>query len=87
MGSLERKLARRHAKDANRIIKNAMKSRLGLFNHLPDHCFGCYKSFDRKSREQVFTWNVRVVEETKDVKLFCPDCMRAVDAKNEFKKT
>jgi len=86
MGSLERKLARRQVKTANKAIKKAMSSRLGLFNHLPDHCFGCYKIFDKKNRKQVFTWKVRVVEATKDVKLFCPDCMEAVNAANELKK-
>ena len=87
MGSLERKLARRQTKEANRAIKKAMSGRLGLFNYLPDHCFGCYKFFDKKNREQVFTWKVRVIEATKDVKLFCPSCMETVDAKNELKKT
>jgi len=86
MGSLERKLARRQTKEANKVIKKAMTSRLGLFSHLPDHCFGCHKYFDKKNREHVFTWNVRVVEATKDIKLFCPECMEPINAKNELKK-
>ena len=87
MGSLERKLARRQAKDTNKIIKKAMRSRLGLFNHLPESCFGCYKLFDKKNREHVFTWNVRVAEATKDIKLLCPECMESINAKDELKKT
>jgi|2_EtaG_2_1085320.scaffolds.fasta_scaffold112701_2 predicted Fe-S protein YdhL (DUF1289 family) len=74
MGSLERKLARRQTKDAQKQLKKAMSQRVGLFNLLPGYCFGCYKPFDKKDRQHVFTWNVRVYEETEEVKLYCPAC-------------
>ena len=74
MGSLERKLARRQTKDAEKQLKKAMSQRAGLFNLLPDHCFGCHQPFDKKDRQHVFTWNVRVYEETQEVKLYCPVC-------------
>ena len=74
MGSLKRKLARRQTKDTQKKLKKAMSDRLGLFNLLPDYCFGCFQPFDKKDRQHVFTWNVRVYEEIQEVKLYCPAC-------------
>tara|TARA_R110000824_G_scaffold365066_1_gene553548 strand:- start:542 stop:808 length:267 start_codon:yes stop_codon:yes gene_type:complete len=76
MGSLERKLARRQTKDIQKQLKKEMSQRVGLFNLLPDHCFGCSQPFDKKDRQQVFTWNVRVYEEAQEVKLYCPVCYK-----------
>ena len=87
MGSLERKLARRQNQQASKLIKKAMGSKLGLFSQLPDFCYGCNAPFNRKNKEQVFTWKVRVVETTQDIKLFCPRCMEAIGAKDRLKKT
>ena len=70
MGSLKRKLARNKAKKA----KKKMAEQISMFGALGDACEACQKPFDKKSKEQVSTWNVVVREEEKIVRLYCPEC-------------
>ena len=63
-------MARKKAKSAER----EMKQKLAMFDKLGEQCAMCEKSFDKKLREHVTTWNVVVREEEKLVRLYCPEC-------------
>lgn len=60
--------------------KRIMEEKMFLFDALPDKCNGCATSYDKKNRQQVTTWSVMVFQETKNVRLFCPDCYKNVQA-------
>ncbi len=68
--SLSRKLKRNKEKK----FKKDFKSKVDLFDKMGDHCLSCQKSFDKKDKEQVSTWNVVVREKENRVNLYCPDC-------------
>ena len=51
-----------------------MKQQLTMFGKLGEQCSTCEKPFDKKSKEQVTTWNVVVREKEKIVRLYCPEC-------------
>lgn len=61
-------MRRQKEKDA----KKELKTKIGLFSKLDDHCLVCQKDFDKKNKEMVMSWSVVVKEET--VRLYCPDC-------------
>tara|TARA_R100001129_G_scaffold163200_1_gene128692 strand:+ start:98 stop:367 length:270 start_codon:yes stop_codon:yes gene_type:complete len=83
MGSLKRKLQRKKEKHA----KKDMKSKMGLFNKLPDQCTACDKPFDKTNKEQVQSWFVTVRREQGVVNLYCPDCWgKAKKVIEEFEK-
>lgn len=70
MGSLKRKFARNKAKKA----KKRIAEQVSMFGALENECAACQEPFDKKSKEQVATWNVVVREKEKIVRLYCPDC-------------
>ena len=70
MGSLKRKMARGRVKRA----KKEMKEQLAMFGEIGQSCNVCNKSFNKKLKEHVTTWNVVVREEEKVVRLYCPEC-------------
>tara|TARA_R100000030_G_scaffold90456_2_gene75128 strand:+ start:869 stop:1141 length:273 start_codon:yes stop_codon:yes gene_type:complete len=43
------------------------------FDKLPEQCLTCEKSFDKKDKKMVKTWNV-VIKGEDTVRLYCPDC-------------
>ena len=47
---------------------------MGMFDKLPDDCNACEKTFDKKSKSMVQSWNVVVREEEGIVRLYCPSC-------------
>lgn len=51
-----------------------LKDAVGMFELLPDCCSSCAKSYDKKNRKMVMSWNVVVREEEKIVRLYCPTC-------------
>lgn len=51
-----------------------MAQQISMFENLGDECSACDKPFDKKSKEQVATWNVVVREKEKIVRLYCPQC-------------
>jgi len=63
-------MARKKAKSAEK----EMKQKITMFDKLGEQCAMCEKPFDKKSREQVTTWNVVVREKEKVVRLYCPQC-------------
>ena len=68
--SLKRKLKR----NAQQNSQKEFSKKMGLFNKLPDSCLTCNKSFDKKDREMVMTWNVVVNRLKDEVRLYCPHC-------------
>ena len=73
MGSLKRKMARGRVKRA----KKEMKEQLAMFGEIGQNCNVCRKSFNKKSKEHVTTWNVVVREAEGAVRLYCPECWNA----------
>ncbi len=71
---------RKQRRERERQIKKSKKQKtdveqkLGLFELMPDDCFICHKSFDKKDKEMVKTWNVIVREKEQSVKIYCPTC-------------
>lgn len=51
-----------------------MADQVHMFGQLPDKCDACTKTFDKKSRDMVFSWSVVVKEQS--VRLFCPECIK-----------
>jgi hypothetical protein len=86
MGKFNRKIKRQQKKDAEKELK----TKIGLFGQLDDHCLVCEKEFDKKNKEMVKSWFVIVKE--KVVRLYCPDCWTRAnklieDIKNGHKNT
>lgn len=82
MTSFKRKLKRKASnkvtkylkKNMASIIEEKVKKKLSGFSKIPDNCDVCMKDFDKSDREQVFSWMLRVNEESEKYNLFCPDC-------------
>ena len=72
--NLKRKLRRAQAKKGKKKAEKALAEKVALFNHLPDKCLTCEKSFDKMNKEQVMSWNVVVKQKEDVVRLYCPDC-------------
>jgi hypothetical protein len=60
--------------------KRLIEEKVFLFDAMPNKCNGCSLDFDKKSREHANTWSVMVFQETKTVRLFCPECYKNVQA-------
>ena len=58
-------------------LKSDVQEKISLFGMLPSQCTACLKSFNKKDREMVATWNVVVREKEKEVNLYCPMCWNA----------
>jgi Zn finger protein HypA/HybF involved in hydrogenase expression len=71
---LERKLRRQNISKAKKEVEKEIKEKLGLFNRLPEKCLTCEEPFDKKNKDQVFTWNVVVNKKEDIVRLYCPSC-------------
>tara|TARA_A100001515_G_scaffold50700_2_gene39995 strand:- start:475 stop:729 length:255 start_codon:yes stop_codon:yes gene_type:complete len=54
--------------------EQAMTDKIAMFNKLPKQCSACEKTFDKQSKDMVFSWKVVVMGER--VSLFCPECIR-----------
>ena len=54
--------------------KTDLEQKLGLFDLIPEDCFICHKSFDKKDAQMVKTWNVVVREKQQSVKIYWPIC-------------
>ena len=71
--NLGRKIKRQQEKE-NRKLEKKIKSKLMMFDHLPEECLVCEKAFDKTNKEMVQTWSVVVREKEELVRLYCPDC-------------
>ncbi len=80
-------------KPPKKIKKNKLKAKekdlnekINMFNRLPDECLVCDAKFDKNNKEMVQDWYVVVRNETKTVKLYCPECWnRAKDLIEQIK--
>jgi Zn finger protein HypA/HybF involved in hydrogenase expression len=71
MNRKQRRAAERKRKKGD--PEQLMADKVHMFGRLPESCDACQKTFDKKNRDMVFSWNV-VVREDK-VRLFCPECI------------
>ena len=67
------KKKRREQKEAEKELQQKM----GMFDKLPDACDACKKTFDKKDKSMVQSWNVVVRETEGIVRLYCPECWNA----------
>lgn len=74
MGSLKRKMRRNAERAAKKAGKQDISQKMNMFDRMPDACSACEKSFDKKDREMVSTWNVVVRSDDNIVRLYCPAC-------------
>ena len=58
-------------------VEDEMAEKMMMFDHLPDECSACTKSFDKKDKDMVFSWSVVVRQDEKQVRLYCPTCWKA----------
>ena len=70
--SFKRKIKRKQEKEAKRQLKKDIAQKVNMFDKLPDECSACQKTFDKKDREMVMSWNVVVREQEGIVRLYCP---------------
>ena len=76
----DRRLRRKKAKKEEKEAKKEMAKKVGLFLKVPDQCSFCSVRFDKKSKAQVKSWRVTVVEEGELVTLYCPSCWEAMSS-------
>ena len=80
------KVNRSTRKEKKRQAKKEMKEKIGMFNRLPENCLICEEPFDKKNKKMVLEWFVIVKNESKTVRLYCPDCWgRANNLLSEWK--
>ena len=54
-----------------------LQQKVGMFDKLSDACDACKKTFDKKDKSMVQSWNVVVREAEGIVRLYCPECWNA----------
>jgi len=54
-----------------------LQQKVGMFDKLSDACDACKKTFDKKDKSMVQSWNVVVREAEGAVRLYCPECWNA----------
>jgi hypothetical protein len=86
MGSWARKGKRKNLVRKKKLAEKEMAKKVKLMGNLPDECMTCEAPFDKKNREQVFSWRVVVREKEDKVNLYCPPCWeRATKLVEELK--
>jgi uncharacterized protein with PIN domain len=81
--SITRKVRRKHANKNKKDASKQMKKLVSMFALMPDECSVCHRAFDKKSREDHMTWQVKVNETREEVFLSCPDCQENNGENNE----
>ena len=87
MGSLSRKMERKGIAKRRKQTEKDMAQKMNMFDRMPDECSACEKSFDKRDRDMVMSWNVVVRAEEDVVRLYCPECWgKAKEIIEEFGK-
>ena len=76
-----RKMAKEIKRNMGNLLNQQIESKMKAFSRIPDECQTCAKPFDKKSREQVFSWMMEINKEEEVYNLFCPSCYEG-DLKN-----
>ena len=71
---MNRKQRRTAAAQERKSGNEDLAEKMGMFDKLPDACDACEKTFDKKSKSMVQSWNVVVREKEGVVRLYCPNC-------------
>ena len=83
---MNRKTRRHVEKKVGKKGAKNLAEKIFQFEKLPEKCSACHKSFDKKDKAMVQSWNGVVRQEV--VRLFCPTCIRktqeALDASSEI---
>ena len=61
--------------EARKELKKDVKTKMAMFDSLPDKCTTCEKPFDKKSKEMAQTWSVVFKQKEQSCSLFCPECL------------
>jgi hypothetical protein len=72
METMNREQRRALAKREKKAGNEEMAEKVALFGLIGDHCLVCNKTFDKKDREMVMSWNVVVREERRSSKSLLP---------------
>tara|TARA_R110002020_G_C16201193_1_gene766283 strand:- start:1063 stop:1311 length:249 start_codon:yes stop_codon:yes gene_type:complete len=67
----------RKKKRKQKEAEEELQQKVGMFEKLPDACDACKKTFDKKDKSMVQSWNVVVREAEGAVRLYCPECWNA----------
>ena len=67
----------RKKKRKQKEAEEELQQKVGMFEKLPDACDACKKTFDKKDKSMVQSWNVVVREAEGIVRLYCPECWNA----------
>ena len=70
---MKRRLRRKHNRKKKKAEKE-LQEKMNMFDKLPDACDACKKTFDKKDKSMVQSWNVVVREAEDIVRLYCPGC-------------
>jgi len=85
--SLGKKIKRTNTLKKKKAAEKKLNQKLNLFNKVPNKCLTCEDPFDKKNREQVFSWYVVVRQEEGKVNLYCPECWeKAIGIVKDFKE-
>ena len=71
---MNRKVRRDLEKRMGKQASDNLAEKIFQFDKLPETCNACQKSFDKKDKDMVQSWNVVVRPEV--VRIFCPECVR-----------
>ena len=75
--SISKKAMKGDQKNLASAIEEAVRSKIASYSKIPDSCLTCEKSFDKTSREQVFSWMMQINEEEDVYNLYCPECFES----------
>ena len=67
----------RKKKRKQKEAEEELQQKVGMFEKLPDACDACKKTFDKKDKSMIQSWNVVVREAEGIVRLYCPECWNA----------
>lgn len=65
---------RKQRRVLKKITGKEAVSTIDLMLNLGDKCLTCEKPFDKMSKDMAMTWFIEVYKESKQTKLYCPEC-------------
>lgn len=73
MGSMNRSIKRKKAKEEKKVARKKLKKVMGAMDKMPDHCWKCVKNINKNTEDSKMDWYVEISNEG-DVRLTCPEC-------------
>jgi len=72
MGKSIKKIIRKKYQFKKKHEESILSSKINMFDKLENNCLICNKTFDKRDKEMVTSWNVVVTSDK--IKLYCPTC-------------